>query len=65
MCTKHKKLEANLSSNVTSVYDHILEGTEKTNLNKMHTNHLYMLNELTVFTLWFRKTLHYQKTMGI
>ena len=36
----HKKLEAKLSSNAVSVYNHIILGAEKTNLNKRHTNDL-------------------------
>ena len=42
--TRHKKLELKLSSNEASVYNHIIVGAEKINLNKRHTNHLYMLN---------------------
>ena len=36
----HKKLEAKLSSNAVSVYNHIILGAKKTNLNKRHTNDL-------------------------
>ena len=39
---RHKKLELKLSSNESSVYDDIIAGAEKTNLNKRRTNHLYM-----------------------
>ena len=39
---KHKKLELELSINEASIYDHIIVGAEKMNLNKRQTNHLYM-----------------------
>ena len=61
---RHKKLELKLSSSEARVYDHIIVGAEKINLNKRHTNHLYMRKSVHAIYFMIQKNIALSENYG-
>ena len=62
--TRHKKLELKLSSNEASVYDYVIAGAVKINLNKRHTNHLYMRKCIDTIYFMIQKNIALSENYG-
>ena len=60
----HKKLELKLSSNEASVYDYVIAGAVKINLNKRHTNHLYMRKCIDTIYFMIQKNIALSENYG-
>ena len=61
---RHKKLQPKLSSSEASVYDQIIVGAEKINLNKRNSNHLYMRKCIHTIYLMIQRNIALLENYG-